>query len=1030
MMACGANAQSLSVAFTKDTILAETGSTTLALLKVINNGKESKNIQLNSMAEYGCQIISKIKPFYTIASKDTLTIPLKYFLQQNIKGSTLLPLNVGIRLQGEGSDFVIANTKFYVQVKEVIYASAVDNPVFMNVKDEYIAVKIRLENLGNVSEIINLKFNLPQEIFTDSLIVPINVAAGTDTTVVQLIYKGKNFNPDANYPIIVSATNGERNLSSFAMTIATIASDRKFFNSKQNARLPNTVQVFKNGIFSNVPNYNIYGFGFLPMRYNRRLDYRINTFYFPTAINRQFFLREIYVDYESPDAYFKIGDQTENFEKNVYGRGFKGLYRFNQVDFQGSLLRSNFFGTTAEGKFFRQSVYNGVFRYSTKFNEQFNTSSGVIQQFDQTTNTNSTVLGTEILYKPNASNSLKLNGGLSVERHFLNDDGFTKGGGAGGFEYSGLLGSFKLFSQSFFSNKDYSGTLRGVSILNQQIIYNIDAARTVGIRYFKNYSAPNLYFQTSTVVARVSQNDIYEFQYTRKLAKSSFSLTPYYTKQALQDPFLAQGKMVFYSADFFRFGSDYQYRSNSGQTINFFTDIGLVSPTSINSNTFFTGQFRVNYGRKNSGVNFFYNLGPVYVFEQFFFITTGRYKKNISLSPYSTLFFDNQRYRLLLIGNYAKDNQFNTMRYGFTSDLSVKLPYNFKAYVRYDYYKISNFGRYEGRLGIEKQFDKLYTNFHTLEVIFFRDENGNQKLDSNEKGQPGIVAAIKDAHFVSDANGRFTYKKLADGTYNINIIESGGWYLSAKTNTEVTITKDRKLIIPLVKGSVLRGKIALEKDKFTMFNELNLSGIRITALDSSGNETYVLTNSDGAFSMFLPIGRYSVIINRVALGSIFEFFNYNQDVLIELDKTSEIVFKVREKKRAVNTKKFSADGKLISSENSVPVDIDTLLIQIKVEYTNSNIYEVAKKYKNNPQDLIVLNALGSSNLKKGQMIYVYRLYNKADVQEYTVNVGKESTMSIATKFNMTDEEFLKLNKTNSNTIYKGQTVKVFKKKAY
>lgn len=78
-------------------------------------------------------------------------------------------------------------------------------------------------------------------------------------------------------------------------------------------------------------------------------------------------------------------------------------------------------------------------------------------------------------------------------------------------------------------------------------------------------------------------------------------------------------------------------------------------------------------------------------------------------------------------------------------------------------------------------------------------------------------------------------------------------------------------------------------------------------------------------------------------------------------------------------------------------------------------------------ELMYINDLYDDRIYIGQDLKVYKLYNaKTDLEDYTVE-STNSILSIARKFNMTEEELLRLNNLRSYTIKRGQVLKVFKR---
>jgi hypothetical protein len=132
-------------------------------------------------------------------------------------------------------------------------------------------------------------------------------------------------------------------------------------------------------------------------------------------------------------------------------------------------------------------------------------------------------------------------------------------------------------------------------------------------------------------------------------------------------------------------------------------------------------------------------------------------------------------------------------------------------------------------------------------------------------------------------------------------------------SVEVPIDKRTTIYLPLSRGIKLLGSILISRDKYS--NEegkLDLSRIRVTAIDSVGKTFSCLTDRDGQFSLFLPTGIYTLSINDAALGSKFIFVQSKMslDLTHPIDNYN-VTFNVAEKRRKMEIKKFNSDGELI-----------------------------------------------------------------------------------------------------------------------
>jgi len=180
--------------------------------------------------------------------------------------------------------------------------------------------------------------------------------------------------------------------------------------------------------------------------------------------------------------------------------------------------------------------------------------------------------------------------------------------------------------------------------------------------------------------------------------------------------------------------------------------------------------------------------------------------------------------------------------------------------------------------GIKKTFGIPLSRkkFHDIEIIIYKDVNGNNIMDNSEKSVENMLINVRTAsppdvdtaagtqiqhdkivnyELLTDKNGRVAFDNLPTGFYSIKVkplIETGGWF-DTKEVPELIDSKD-KIYIRSIKLARISGSIVLQRDKYSKFDgTIDLSRIRVTSTNSAGNTTSALTEKNGEFSMFLPV---------------------------------------------------------------------------------------------------------------------------------------------------------------------------------
>jgi hypothetical protein len=223
--------------------------------------------------------------------------------------------------------------------------------------------------------------------------------------------------------------------------------------------------------------------------------------------------------------------------------------------------------------------------------------------------------------------------------------------------------------------------------------------------------------------------------------------------------------------------------------------------------------------------------------------------------------------------------------------------------------------------------------YQKLRVSVFKDLNGNGRQDKNEAGLKNVLVNIKPVRdslqrgwsepketgedFITNEDGLVTYKNIPKGIYKISIVplaSLNGFF--AGNEQAVMVDKDLTFAMPLNKGVQLTGGIIVNRDVTAadFDKQIDVSKIRVTAMDSLGRTFSTLTDNGGRFSLRLPGGVYQISINEKALPDNFDL--EQKRITVEMFTVAEnynVTFLLEEKKRKKNIKKFDQDGKLIET---------------------------------------------------------------------------------------------------------------------
>ncbi len=364
----------------------------------------------------------------------------------------------------------------------------------------------------------------------------------------------------------------------------------------------------------------------------------------------------------------------------------------------------------------------------------------------------------------------------------------------------------------------------------------------------------------------------------------------------------------------------------------------------INASVLFTSRFKKN------GIILGYYYGAPSFTSQRYLNETGRGSKSIRINPYFNFnLLDN---RLTINSNIAawyyinnrisRVSFFNFANYDLGKGWSATGNFLLYYFRRADIEALSSsYFDFNLNAGIKKVFDfnQPRQSYEDVEIIFFKDLNGNKIKDENEVGIPNVMVTIDNkrdsmnisaseyftVNLMSDRFGRVACERIPSGLYTVTTQASDqtrGEYINQLGEMfELAIDNDLTQYVPYIKSNKIYGSINLKRDEFSAQGFLSVANIRITATDSLGNTYASLSDKQGDFILFVPqSGLYSVRVNNV-FGEDFKLRQEEFKVDFNGLKEFKVSFLFEEGKRNIN---FKGDGKGINLENKFKNESDSL----------------------------------------------------------------------------------------------------------
>jgi hypothetical protein len=662
--------------------------------------------------------------------------------------------------------------------------------------------------------------------------------------------------------------------------------------------------------------YQLQGYGDLDLSAHKKLSYRLNLDYYQNqkALNSY----DTYLDYQDQDWGIKVGNIYENLDQTISGRGVKASYKMDKnrsISLYG--VENNYLLFTQLNNLVSGAQIIGA-HYAVRSEQNQESYLTYLHSEHDYRKIKSDQINGKTAIPIGLDQQLWIEGGYSLERADL---GTNKHAVAMGANYQYNHEQYQITSMNYYSSPYYTGLRRGLIQSDTRISKLLRDNNSIAARVSYMDNNPK-YQQTDRgyFFSHPNRIQIYEVGYHTGLGAFQFDLRPYLMLQQatfeglgmdgpLRDSWKSSAIRTVGDISFF----------NSIHRFSLRTDYGYTYRNTSNKPLSPFHSFRLSGSYSNSflGFNTYIQINPYYLND--LMATTPDAKYRIySLGPNTqfTAFKGNLQAQLSTMYSYYGFSRSNNLsingnaRWLFRGNwsLTADVFYNMiqsrtPLYFQLDpyAYETSSFNNRQIRLGVEKKFVYWDKNKgHQLQLLFFDDLNHNGLADAGELRPEGLVVKIEQDVARTDGKGRVKFLNMAAGSYVVHIENNQGWVAQGPIN--ILMTKNQSLEIPLIKTCMLKGKIKPIADKYLQTSP-ELSGIRIYAEDQQGKVYTTLSDANGDYTFFLPLGEYNVSIPTA--GMAFTMDNPSQKVQL---KDEHIVylpdFNYKDGRRKVEIKRF------------------------------------------------------------------------------------------------------------------------------
>ena len=921
---------------TNDSIVS--GNISFNVLKIYNNTSQIVEGKVVFSAPENWRIISMSNEEISINSGDTAYIPIHISPSNNAIGGVSYIISAMIRTEQQA---LMASTNLSIIAATRWDFSVYKTNLYFTETNPNTTLQIRLANKGNTNELLKLDYKFGKlisfrgggENYTEF----VNLPAFKDTTIYQTVAYQTKMNPADRLrylnnwkesSVIVTASSDQA-VKSTALQMQKLNS--VFVNQRNQSASPLNIDYQMYNLMSSQPIRNSFrAYGSLLFPKNRELQYSagVQSIYLGNNDQKFDFKRQFLynLSYSSPKSYIQVGYNVSNGSLHtINGRGLSGLFRLR--------------GNATVNYSVIQNPYSNIFGQSVGVSKNislFSLNAELVNENSALGNYKATSASAGLgltLFKHHSLN-LQLLG--SKVTHNIGQRDTNVIGYSYRFTYNVRYKNFNLRFNSMSSERNYimnSGLqqsyLDSRYRLNDKIYFTLYGNRQLYAtsRYPFNFYNPvnyNIADYARITMSIFASNVVYQIgpNYNGSSRKLFNGIENYKNEFITYQPGIWTAATV-------KLGG---YRSITPNltisNVRFYfktTDPGLEN-FSLNNNLFYS--VGLNYFDNVWRVNAYYTSGSTSdLYRSVQVDEEPTVSSSIQLRPSYENYFFNRKVKLSAYLNYAyyMPSGRENISYNIKYDQFLKNGWNLSV-SGFMYTNVRVLDDENGRVstkdlnmvvGVTKAFDiqQPRQKYHNLKAVFFNDLDGNRTKSDNEPPVSDIlvtvekdqlkhneVSTIPEIKLISDVKGEIQIENLPHDYYRMNFSPlSNLEYLYFLNGSEQNYFNERNniLYIPLAESYKIKGRIIIIRDANSSEGKIDLSGVRVTAKGSNGENYAVLSDNSGSFILSVPnADKFTVKVNNV-FGEFFRIDNDEIKVQFTQNKTINVDFVFVEKKREI-----------------------------------------------------------------------------------------------------------------------------------
>lgn len=943
-----AQSNGLNAGFTLDFVkpdgVASVDDVVSNVVKAVNRTSRPIRFTLDISAPAEWQMINNPDKIYTVAAGDSTFAPVRLIPSKNSVG------NVNYFISATAySEFgnALASTPWSVSVQKISKWNILveERQVYFTNSADSAAVHIRLQNDGNSIEKLRVNFYPDKRlrVLTEEwepvrdntmymeLPVGIDTAFVVNVKVNEVSNQGYFFtdHPDDEEDkkvskkyrlhIQASAVDNDSRAKGRRVNFTKLTSSTAMETDFGSAYIPLIAELRSYNVLSEFTNFSLDLRGITDLGRNRYFQYSYQSIITTSIAGTRFTTANRFLQYTSNTLSLAAGNIGENMGVFVTGVGAKGSFRYKKFEIGALYAQNASRGSTLAPN--DLTFKAGRIKYEPKKGTDIELQ--YINQFDNFDNIDGNIYRMQSNIKLARRHRIGMIAGYSTQTDLFNPDSVytVNGYGAelrygGGFKKLNVSLSGAYYSDLFLAQR--SGTRQATVNLR----HPIGSGKSLSLRGAIFLSQPVRLRRGFRFESPANRRETYELRYEWRSNGATMQLIPTYKYDELL------GLRIHTT------GGALGFSKTKGRTFRLFSRFfaGVSNAPDFEVNPYPVARWENRLRYKNLNLMARYNYGPASITENFRVIEDRLIPQSLFVSANASLYFRKQKFLVRPRLNTRYESVFARWRSNLSSDFVYYANSGYVFTIGTEVLRI-NQGEsplalrgeqngFEGllqefqqsnyflRIGVKKQFNIKRPGGKTydLKVMVFKDADGNGIKDKGEEMVENVLLKMNNSAVITDDNGQAQFQNLILGNYLLEstvLGDSEGWFKA--DDNQVIVDKSKTIYIPLTRGVQISGTILVQKATYSRFvNEVNLSGVRVTAVGKDGKTYSGLTDREGRFRLFVPFGQYAIKASASTIDDQFQFAQDSYDLNIDnADSDFQLTYYLIEKRRRLNIKKFN-----------------------------------------------------------------------------------------------------------------------------